>query len=200
MQHTLRLMRWQIQAAFCLLTDHLNINGQKTCRFLSVKLFLKRWLHWNITAATNGDKMKHINLGHQNCNQPTSHQPVQREEEIISSILFPELFQIKIHRSSKTLNYVLLLWFVTEQLNHVWCYCCPRLWWWFQCTVTRDGCVCSALAAVSDNCAGGVRWGGGSSRLGETKVCRGWSWCQTLHSCYHHHLLGSFMPCVLKTF
>ena len=140
-----------------ILLTHWSLKYQwaKTCRFLSVKLFLKRWLHWNITAATNGDKMKHINLGHQNCNQP-----VQREEEIISSILFSELFQTKIHRSSKTLNYVLLLWFVTEQLNHVWCYCCPRLWWWFQCTVTRDGCVCSALAAVSDNCAGGGQVGG----------------------------------------
>ena len=109
-QHTLRLMRWQIQAAFCLLTDHLNINGQKTCRFLSVKLFLKRWLHWNITAATNGDKMKHINLGHQNCNQPTSHQPVQREEEIISSILFPELFQIKIHNLELCFASVICNW------------------------------------------------------------------------------------------
>ena len=32
-QHTLRLMRWQIQAAFCLLTDHLNIKGQKPAAF-----------------------------------------------------------------------------------------------------------------------------------------------------------------------
>ena len=97
--------------------------------------------------------------------------------EIISSVLFPKLFQIKIHRSFKTLNY----WLCFFSLNIIWAmfdviaeYSCPWLWWWLQCTVTRDGCVCSALAAVSDNCAGGGRVGGGSSRLGETKVCRGW--------------------------
>ena len=113
----------------------LKYQGAKTCRFLSVKLFLKRWLHWNITAATNGDRMKHINLGDQNCNQPTYHQPVQMEWEGMSRkcklsyfwnylfypILFPKLFQIKIHRSFKTLNHwlcfaiVICHWTSSEQ-------------------------------------------------------------------------------------
>ena len=46
---------------------------------------------------------------------------------------------------------------------------------------------------------GGGAGGGGPVVWEKQRYAEAGSWCQTLHSCYHH-LLGSFMPCVLKTF